>query len=155
MTPAQQTALEAVAGHALTAEELAECDQHLDPDARNDVALTEIVSRRRPVVYAPVQIGIGTVLATLGPGAGAWLDAITAVGAVNRDVYWALKLLDRGVLEMHNPATRTQMAALAAAVPDLAAGLNALLALSKATPNPVDISALSRALNVAEGRMTF
>lgn len=150
MTPAQQSALEGVAGRPLTAPEIEQIDPLLDPNNRNDTAIAAILSagRTRPV---PTEIGVGTVLATLGEGAGEWLDTITAVGAANRDVFWALKLLDRGVLRIDLEATRAQMQALAGSVAQLSDGINALLTLGS-EPDPLPVADVSRALNIAEGR---
>lgn len=150
MTPAQQAALETLAGRVLTADEITAADALLDPDSRNDVALAALISAGR-TKHVPTELGVGTVLATLGPGAGAWLDAITAVGEQNRDVYWALTLLHKGTLRIDMPATRSQMESLAQAVPALADGINALLGLCMA-PDPVAQADVSRALNIAEGR---
>lgn len=150
MTPAQKAALESVAGRALTVQEVEQITPLLADDNRNDVAISTILSAGR-MRSVPTEIGIGTVLATLGDGAGAWLDAITAVGEVNRDVFWALKLLDRGALRVDMAATRQQMQALAQAVPDLAAGIDALLTLGM-EPDPLPVVDVSHALNVAEGR---
>lgn len=150
MTPAQQAALETLAGRVLTADEIKAADPLLDPDARNDVALAALISTGR-TKHIPTELGVGTVLATLGPGSGAWLDGLTAVGEQNRDVYWALTLLHKGTLRIDMPATRAQMQGLAQAVPSLADGINALLGLCMA-PDPVSQAAVSAALNSAEGR---
>lgn len=147
MTPAQQAALEALAGRALTTDEAAAAAPLVA--ARNDVALAALVSTGR-TRHVPTEIGVGTVLATIGPGAGAWLDAITAVGEQSRDVYWALTLVHKGMLRLDMPATRAQMQALAEAVPALADGINALLGLCIA-PDPVSQPAVSAALNALEG----
>lgn len=150
MTPAQKSALEGIVERALTAAEVEQIDPLLDPDNRNDTAIAAILSagRTRPV---PTEIGVGTVLATLGAGAGEWLDTITAVGAANRDVFWALKLLDRGVLRIDLEATRAQMRTLAGSVSQLSDGINALLTLGT-EPDSLPVIEVSRALNIAEGR---
>lgn len=60
-------------------------------------------------------IGYGTVLETLGAEAGsAFLDGLTALAATSSPVKWALKLLDRGELNIGAAATRGQLDALAA-----------------------------------------
>lgn len=60
-------------------------------------------------------IGYGTVLDTLGADAGAaFLDGLTALAATSSPVKWALKLLDRGELNIGAAATRGQLDALAA-----------------------------------------
>lgn len=110
---------------------------------RDSVAIAAKVNEGRKRLV-PTEIGVGTVLETLGEGAGEWLDALTQVGAVNRDVHWALKLIDRGVLRIDLPATRTRMQALAVAVPALASGVTALLTLGFAD-DPVDELDIRRA----------
>ena len=60
-------------------------------------------------------IGYGTVLDTLGADAGAaFLDGLTALAATSSPVKWALKLLDRGELNIGAAATQAQLDALAA-----------------------------------------
>lgn len=60
-------------------------------------------------------IGYGTVLDTLGADAGAaFLDGLTALAATSSPVKWALKLLDRGELNIGAAATRGQLDVLAA-----------------------------------------
>ena len=60
-------------------------------------------------------VGYGTVLDTLGADAGAaFLDGLTALAANSSPVKWALKLLDRGELNIGAEATRGQLDALAA-----------------------------------------
>ena len=75
-------------------------------------------------------IGYGTVLDTLGATAGAaFLDSLTALSETSSPVKWALKLLDRGELNIGAAATRGQLDALAAggvmpqAVADVLKGL--------------------------------
>ena len=61
-------------------------------------------------------IGYGTVLETLGADAGAaFLDGLTALAANSSPVKWALKLLDRGELNIGAAATQSQLDALATA----------------------------------------
>lgn len=59
-------------------------------------------------------IGYGTVLDTLGADAGAaFLDGLTALAATSSPVKWALKLLDRGELNIGAAATQQQLDMLA------------------------------------------
>ena len=61
-------------------------------------------------------IGYGTVLEALGAeGGAAFLDGLTAVSASSSPVKWALKLLDRGELNIGAAATQSQLDALATA----------------------------------------
>lgn len=151
MTPAKLAALEACAGRALTEAEQAQAEPLLDPNNRNDVALAALVSVGRTKVM-PTEIGVGTILATLAGSGGVFLDTLVQVGESNRDVYWTMDLIRQGRLRIDMPATRAGMQALAQAVPALADGIAALLQLGVA-PDPVPVLDVSRALNVAEGRM--
>ena len=57
------------------------------------------------------------MLDTLGADAGAaFLDGLTALAANSSPVKWALKLLDRGELNIGAAATQSQLDALAAGV---------------------------------------
>ena len=85
------------------------------------------VGRTKVIDYS---IGYGTVLEVLGAEAGsAFLDGLTALAATSSPVKWALKLLDRGELNIGAAATRGQLDALAAggvmpqAVADVLKGL--------------------------------
>lgn len=70
------------------------------------------VGRTKVIDYS---IGYGTVLEVLGAEAGsAFLDGLTALAATSSPVKWALKLLDRGELNIGAAATRGQLDALAA-----------------------------------------
>jgi len=70
------------------------------------------VGRTKVIDYS---IGYGTVLEVLGAEAGsAFLDGLTALAATSSSVKWALKLLDRGELNIGSPATQAQLDALAA-----------------------------------------
>lgn len=61
-------------------------------------------------------IGYGTVMDTLGAEAGAaFLDGLTDLATTSSPVKWALKLLDRGELNIGAPATQAQLDALATA----------------------------------------
>lgn len=70
------------------------------------------VGRTKVIDYS---IGYGTVLEVLGAEAGsAFLDGLTALAATSSPVKWALKLLDRGELNIGAAATQSQLDALAA-----------------------------------------
>lgn len=148
MTPAQHAALEALVARPLTAGEVAAIDPLL-PN-RNDVQIAALLSTGRTRLRSHM-IGIGTILAELAPAGGAFLDAIEQIGATDPNVKWLLKLIERGAFDVGLAASRAQMQAYATAMPDLAAGINALLLLGT-EPDPIDYNAVSRALNIAEGR---
>lgn len=78
-------------------------------------ALAEILSAGRTKLIER-NVGYGTVLDTLGADVGsAFLDALTALAATSSPVKWALKLLDRGELNIGAAATQAQLDALATA----------------------------------------
>ena len=151
MTPEQQTALETVAGRALTAGDIAAIDLLL-PD-RQDVQIAELLSigRVKPV---STPIGIGTVLAVLAPNGGEFLNALETMGQSDANVKWALKLIEQSNFDVGMPATRAQMEAFKLAVPALESGIDALLSTA-VHPDSVSYNAVSDALNVAEGRLTL
>lgn len=77
-------------------------------------AMATILSTGRTKVV-DLNIGYGTVLEVLGADNGAkFLDQLTALAETSSPVKWALKLLDRGELNIGAPATQQQLDALAA-----------------------------------------
>lgn len=150
MTAAQQAALEAVAGRALTGEEIAAIDLLL-PE-RNDVAIAAILSTGR-VKTQPTPIGIGTVLAVMAPSGGEFLNALEGMGATDANVKWALKMIEQGTFDVGHPVTRAQLEEFAVTAPSMSGAIAALLAVAEA-PDPIQVGAVSDALNIAEGRMT-
>ena len=108
-------------------------------------ALAEIISAGRTKVV-DLNIGYGTVLEALGAEAGAaFLDGLTALAATSSPVKWALKLLDRGELNIGAAATRGQLDALAAggAMPQAVADALKGLAVS---PDEITASQVQQAL---------
>jgi len=82
--------------------------------ARDCGALAAILSVGRTKLIER-NVGYGTVMDTLGAEAGAaFLDALTSLAEVSSPVKWALKLLDRGELNIGSMATQLQLDALAA-----------------------------------------
>lgn len=152
MTPAQQTALEGLVGRPLTAQEITTIDAHL-PDRRDDL-IAQVLSVGRVRVQKTLG-GIGTVLETLGPEAGAAvLDGLEAIKAGNAAVKWAWFLIERGELDFGSSATRGMIDQLVAGGA-LPAGAGAALKAVAEVPNPITVNQVSDALNVAEGRLTL
>lgn len=84
------------------------------------------------------QIGLGTVLDALGPDDGAGvLDALYAIAGTSRPVYYAMKLLERGELDVGMASTREQIDKLVGVVMSVqqAAAIKAL------AESPVTITA--------------
>lgn len=150
MTPAQQAALESVAGQTLTTEQIAAIEPYLAD--RNDVAIATLLPPKVMVISTP--IGIGTILAVLAPNGGAFLDALESAGQSDPNVKWALKLIEQSNFDVGMAATRAQMAAFAQAAPAFADGIAALLATAERA-EPIRYNAVSDALNIAEGRLTL
>lgn len=151
MTPEQQSALAGVAGRALTEAELIALEPLVA--ARNDVAVAALLSvGRKRLHHKP--IGYGTILEAAGDQGGALIDALTSLGAENRNVYWGMKPVERGELDLGLLAVQAQLGQLAAILPQFADALHALQALGYA-PDPIHFNTVSDALNVAEGRMTL
>ena len=153
MTPAQKTALETVAGRALTDAEVTALDPLLDPNNRNDVEIARIISNGR-VKYEPTQIGPGTIIAVMGDAGGQFLDDVTALGQSDRNVYWGMDAVRRGAFDLSVPLARGMLAALQTKLPAHAQNLSKLLA-AFAQPDNVPVNSVSDALNKAEGRMTL
>lgn len=147
MTPAQQSALEAIAGRGLTADEMAAIEPHLE--SRNDGAIAALLPAAVNVVSTP--IGVGTILAVMAPSGGDFLNGLEGMAASDANVKWSLKLIERGEFDIGHPVTRLQLSAFAQVNPALAPAISALLAVAERT-EPVSINAVSDALNIAEGR---
>ena len=82
--------------------------------ARDCGALAAILSVGRTKTVER-NVGYGTVLEVLGAEAGsAFLDGLVALSEASSPVKWALKMLDRGELNIGSPATQAQLDALAA-----------------------------------------
>lgn len=148
MTPAQQTALEAVAGRALTQAEI-DAITPLLPD-RNDVEIAAILSVGR-VTTAYTEIGNGLILATIGLTSGNTLLDYLATDATFRHVR---SLLEQGRLDVSSSLVRGALDSFAVGGVITQAEANALKALAE-TPNPIHYNAVSDALNVAEGRLVL
>lgn len=142
MTPAQQSALESIAGRGLTADEMAAIDPHLA--SRNDGAIAALLPAAVNVVSTP--IGVGTILAVMAPSGGDFLNGLEGLAAPDANVKWSLKLIERGEFDIGHPVTRLQLSAFAQVNPALAPAISALLAVAERT-EPVSINTVSDALN--------
>lgn len=162
MNPAQQAALESVAGRGMTPQEYVDIDALLP--LRNDVAIAVILSAGR-IILVPHEIGERGILNVLGSIAGdAFLSALEAIasptdlpaplqphyGAIRRGVTW----LKKDGLDVGSQTTRALLDGLAAVGLVDAASVAALKALAE-RQDPISFNAVSDALNIAEGRMTL
>jgi len=151
MTAAQQAALETLVGRSLTADEIASIDTYLP--TRSDVAIAAVLSVGRIKVQS-MRIGIGTILATMRPNGGVFLDALETLAATDSNVKWTLKLIEASNFDIGLTSTREELSTFAAAHADLADEITALLAVAESA-DPIDYNAVSDALNIAEGRLTL
>lgn len=88
-------------------------------------------------------VGYGTVMDTLGADNGAaFLDGLTALAATSSPVKWALKLLDRGELNIGAAATQSQLDALVTAgvMPQAVADTLKALALVPDVVTPQEVA---------------
>ena len=143
MTSAQQAALEALVGRSLTADEIASIDSLLP--TRNDVAIAAVLSVGRVKVES-MRIGIGTILATMRPNGGVFLDALETLAATDSNVKWTLKLIEASNFDIGLTATREELATFATANPALADNIAALLAVAESA-DPISVDQVSHALN--------
>lgn len=143
MTPAQQSALEAVAGRALAGDELAALGPLVD--VRNDAAIAAALSVGRTRIESTF-VGVGRVMDCLGPVEGAAvLDALDALRATVSPVKWAWLLLERGELDVGLASVRGQIDAL---VPDVMTADQAQVLKDLAMrPDPIPLNVVSEALN--------
>lgn len=122
--------------------------------ARDCGALATILSTGRTKLIER-DIGYGTVMDTLGADNGAaFLDGLTALSANSSPIKWALKLLDRGELNIGAPATQQQLDALVAggAVPQAVAAALKGLAI---VPDVITVQDVARVCWSDDGRWLF
>jgi len=153
MTPEQQQALEFVVDRQLTPDEITAIDTHLDFNARNDVAIAEILSVGRTKLQT-YNIGTGDVLDTIGLTAGnSLLDEVYN----NPNYRYVPKELDRGNLDISRASVRAVLDQIAAnpLVLNFDQVHSDMLKALAEVPDPIDFNKVSNALNVAEGRMTW
>lgn len=108
---------------------------------------TQVIADALPprVALRKTECGFGTILSTLGPVAGAaLLDTLDAMRAASRPLHWAWYLLERGVFDFGDPATRAQLDALAAGGVMTAEQAAALKAVGEVS-TPVDEMEVRRA----------
>lgn len=102
---------------------------------RDPVSIAAIVSVGRTRLQTTF-IGYGSVMDALGPVDGAnALNALESGAASSPPIKWAMKLLDRGELDLSKPSTRGQLQALVGTI-FTQAQVDILLALAS-TPDPI------------------
>lgn len=128
MTPAQQSALEALVGRPLTADEVAHAEARNDGLLAATLTYDEIVSR---------EIGRGAILAAMRPNGGLFIGTLRDIGATrprteqSANVEESVGLIDIGQFDVGMAATREQLLVFADSNPSMAADIQALLDLAK------------------------
>ena len=156
MTSEQLAALESVAGRTLSEAEITAIESVLD--ARNDVAIAAILNDNAPDV--DVSIAVEDVFDVLF-FTGDYLTLKTAqlagdaTAAMAFSVLTDAKTIGPGKVNLSASATVGLFDALEAAGLLSAAGRAALVEKGKQRPAAIPYSAVSDALNVAEGRLTL
>lgn len=167
MSPEHQAALAELVGRELTEAEIKTLDPLLaDPDDRNDVAAAAVLSVGRTKIvsrdinarglaahYPGGPIPAERVLMALeGFAEAALLATDPTTKVMGSMVTRQLRFLDRDGLDFGSPALRGMVDALVRAKVIDIEQANNLKALAQA-PDPVPVADVSRALNLAEGRM--
>jgi hypothetical protein len=107
--------------------------------------------------WEPTKIGIGAILDTLGPSAGAtFLDALETLAETTPVVRWGLELIRGPGLDLSRPSARSQLATLVAGRILTQEEGEALLALSRRTRHPSwaeanGVTVDARAVGLARG----
>jgi hypothetical protein len=96
-------------------------------------------------------VGVGTILDKVDNG-GMFLDNLTALGATNRDLYWAMVMINAGRLDLGVEKVQAQLTLLAQGMPQFAAGINALKALGY-EPDPYSAAEMADALYNPDGTL--
>ena len=156
MTPAQQSALESVAGRALTPTDISAIDALLP--ARQDVQIAAVLTAGQPprTVSVAVEDVFDTLFAT-----GDYVTLKTAQLAGNSLAVMAFgiladaKAIGPGKVNLQSPVTVGMLDQLQAAELLSQAGRDALDARAVVPAEPIHYNTVSDALNVAEGRMVL
>lgn len=156
MTPDQQAALEAVAGRALVAADIAVLDPLLAYDSRNDVAIAAHLSAGRT---RAVRVPIADLQAYLQAHGIWWVLKSAAADAAHPGCQAATAALEVATARYENIDFQLSfvgfvLGSLVTAELMSAADYAALLAMSS-IPDPIHYNTVSDALNVAEGRLTL
>jgi len=120
------------------AERLAEPDMVNLPDWQAADALNK-PDNTLPVVvsWQTTTIGPGTLMATLGPAdAAVLLNSIEAAGATDPVMKWGLRVIEMGVFDVAQQASRDQLEAMVTAGAITTAQRNSLFSLSKRERHP-------------------
>lgn len=158
MTPAQQTALESLLGRALTLAETTAIDPLLDPNNRNDVAITAIVNDGMPSTSGSLSVEdvfdslyVTGDYATLKAAQLANQPAAVMAFAALYDA----KNIGKNQVNFALQTTTDLLDGIETAGSLSAAGRAALLARATVKATVYRVDEISRELNIAEGRMVL
>lgn len=156
MTPAQQSALEAVVGRPLSAEEVATIDALLAD--RNDVEIAAVLTAGQPPQQ--VSLAVEDVFDVLfSSGDYMTLKQAQLTGDATAIMAFAVledsKRIGSGKVNLQLPLTVALLDQLTAAGLLSAAGRAALDARATILGAPIHYNTVSDALNIAEGRLTL
>jgi hypothetical protein len=156
MTPAQQSALEALAGRVLTPEEIVQLDPLVAHDVRNDVDVARILSTGRIKQGSVSKAQFAMWCGTTGMRAAVEDHATNAASPLRSSALTIKDFLVGTVasIDFAEPANVMMLNAWVGATAINQAQADDLIALG-AAPDPIPFNAVSDALNVAEGRMTL
>jgi hypothetical protein len=143
-------------------ETLAERLAHPDVASLPDWAAASALNQPDPTLpavetWVETRIGIGSILDTLGPTAGAnFLDALEVLAETTPVVRWGLELIRGSGLDLSRPSARAQLEVLVAGRILQPAEGEALLALSRRTRHPSwaeanGVTVDARAVGLARG----
>lgn len=156
MNSAQQAALEAVAGRALTASEIVKIDAVLT--VRNDTEIAAILSAGQPTRM--VSLRVEDVFDTLF-ASGDYMTLKVAQLQGSASAIMAFAVLDdarrigSGMVDLTAAPTQQLLANLKGLELLSDTGYNALIALATVPCISIDYNTVSDALNIAEGRLTL
>jgi hypothetical protein len=159
MTSEQQAVLEAFIGRAITQDDVLAVDTYLiDPDNRNDVAVLNFVNSALPSQVGTLSVDdVFDQLYTTG-------DYVTLkqahlqgnpVAALAFSALYDAKQIGKNQVNFAMPLTQALMTQLVTAGLMTAEGRQALETRATQKVEEVTLDALSRALNIAEGRMVL
>ena len=154
MTPAQQTALESVAGRALTEDDIAAIDPLLP--GRQDIQIAAVLSAGQPKIQR--SLTVEEMYETLF-FSGDYLPlkqaqlAGNALAVMCFSILLDAKQIGPGTVNLSAPATSALLQQLIGAALLTQAGFDALIARSMVEAPAIHYNSVSDALNVAEGRL--
>ena len=156
MTPAQQAALEALAGRPLAAQEYVDIDALLP--ARNDVAIAAILSAGQPSTLISLRVEeVFDVLFSTGDYAALKKAQLAGnpLAVMAFEMLKDAKTIGPGTVKLDSPLAAGIFDQLQSAELLSAPGRAGLLAAATRPADPIHYNTVSDGLNVAEGRVTL